>query len=137
MKAAVFIALFLPAAASANFAECLLDKLPGTANDVAAHAIMQTCTAKHPGGFQSVVQGSGRGWFGFKSGPECTAKKAADTRSNRAAQLISVACRNLYDKPPKKLIPYNGKMLTIDEFLNAAPEPGSIEEFLGSPPRHE
>ncbi len=96
---ALAFALLLPIAAEANFAKCLLDQLPGAQNDVAANAIWQTCMGKHPGGMASVGQGSGRGWFSFKSGAECTAKKAADTRSNRAASMINAACRKLYDTP--------------------------------------
>lgn len=84
---------------AANFATCILDKMPGTQNDVAASAVYQVCQGKHPGLFGSVVQGSGRGIFGFDSGAECTAKKAGDTRSQRGAVLIGVACRKLYDEP--------------------------------------
>lgn len=88
MKIAVIVAALLPAVASADFAHCLIDKLPGTENDVAANAIMQICTAEHPGGMPMVEQGSGRGWLSYKSGAECTMKKAGETRSNRAAGLI-------------------------------------------------
>lgn len=107
-----------PAMAGGNYATCLLDKLPGVANDVAANAIVQTCTAKFPGGFQTVGLGSGRGdWFGFKSGAECTAKKAADTRSERAALMIGAACRRLYEDPASP----GAKPVTVDEFLKDAP----------------
>lgn len=84
-------------ASAANFATCILDKLPGTQNDVAAQAIYQVCKSKH-GGLQAVAQGSGRGLFGYASGAECTAKKAGETRSNQAAHMIGVACRKLYDE---------------------------------------
>lgn len=92
------MALAFPCMA-ANMATCLLDKLPGTQNDVAAQAVFQVCSAEHSGGIQAVPQGDGRGMLGFKSGPECTAKKAGDTRSTRAAELIGMACRRLYDIP--------------------------------------
>lgn len=92
------LALAASPAYAANFATCLLDKLPGTANDVAAQAVYQVCLADHPGGIEAVAQGSGRGLFGFGSGAECTAKKAGETRSNRAAVLVGVACRKLYDE---------------------------------------
>lgn len=95
------LALCLAAAGpalAANMATCLLDKLPGTQNDVAAQAVFQVCSAEHPGGIQAVPQGDGRGMLGFKSGPECTVKKAGDTRSTRAAELIGMACRRLYEK---------------------------------------
>lgn len=84
---------------AANYATCILDTLPGTQNDVAAYAAMQVCQGKHPGGLDTVQQGSGRGFFGYDSGAECTAKKAGDTRSQRAAYIIGGACRKLYDEP--------------------------------------
>lgn len=83
---------------SANYATCVLDKAPGVANDPAAYAVAQLCLSEHPGGMPAVPQGSGRGMFSFKSGAECTAKKAADTRSNQAAYLVGAACRKLYDE---------------------------------------
>lgn len=104
----VCLAAAAPALA-ANMATCLLDKLPGTQNDVAAQAVFQVCSAEHPGGIQAVPQGDGRGMLGFKSGPECTAKKAGDTRSTRAAELIGMACRRLYDEP-MKLRPFTGTL---------------------------
>ena len=93
------LALVAAQAQAANYATCLLDKLPGTQNDVAAQANMQVCLGKHRGGIEAAPQGEGRGLFGFNSGAECTAKKAGDTRSNQAAVMIGVACRKLYDKP--------------------------------------
>ena len=91
-----------------NFATCILDKMPGTQNDVAAVAVYQICNSKHPGGIQVVEQGSGRGIFSYDSGAECTAKKAAETRSNRAAHMIGAACKKLYDECGNS---------AIDEFL--------------------
>ena len=84
---------------AANYATCILDTLPGTQNDVAAYAAMQVCQGNYPGGLDTVQQGSGRGFFGYDSGAECTAKKAGDTRSQRAAYIIGGACRKLYDEP--------------------------------------
>lgn len=95
--AALLLALAASPAIAANYATCLLDKLPGTQNDVAANAVLQVCQSKH-GGIQTVAQGSGRGMFSPDSGAECTAKKAADTRSNQAAHMIGVACRRLYEE---------------------------------------
>lgn len=91
--------VLLPSVALAgNFATCMLDKLPAIQNDVAAQAVYQQCEGAYPAGLPAVKQGSGRGLFSFKSGAECTAKKAGDTRSVRAAALIGVACRRLYDE---------------------------------------
>lgn len=83
---------------AANYATCVLDKMPGVANDVAAHAVRQVCRAEHPSGMDGIPQGSGRGFFGFKSGAECTLKKAGDTRSQSAAATIGAACRKLYEE---------------------------------------
>jgi len=108
-----FLALLLLAASpawAANYATCILDKAPGVANDTAANAVHQLCMSEHPGGLQAVPQGSGRGLFGFSSGAECTAKKAGETRSNRAAAMVGVACRRLYDESE------------IDRFLNNTPK---------------
>lgn len=97
----IFAALTLAAAPAwaGNFATCVLDKAPGVANDTAAHAVYQLCLSENPGGIGAVPQGSGRGFFGFSSGAECTAKKAGETRSNQAAHMVGVACRRLYDEP--------------------------------------
>ncbi|MBO9679563.1 MAG: hypothetical protein J7556_15075 [Acidovorax sp.] len=95
---------------AANYASCVLDKLPGVANDVAAQAVHQVCLSEHPGGLEGVQQGAGRGFLAPKSGADCTAKRAADTRSNQAAYLIGVACRRLYDDAPPGLKPFSGKL---------------------------
>ncbi len=107
----ILLALAASPAFAGNFATCVLDKAPGVANDPAAYAVSQLCLSEHPGGIQAVAQGSGRGFLSFKSGAECTVKKAADTRSNQAAHMIGVACRRLYDEPNPFLDPNLGKDL--------------------------
>ena len=105
-------ALLLLAAApafAANYATCILDKMPGSQNDVAASAVARVCANEYPGGNQAVAQGSGRGMFGFKSGVACAAKKAGGTQSNRAASIIWAACNRLYDENE------------VDRFLNGSP----------------
>ncbi len=97
-SALIFSVLLASPATAGNFATCLLDKMPGIQNDVAANAVYQSCIATHPGAFAPIKQGAGRGWFGYKTGADCTAEKAGATRSNRAAVLIGVACRKLYDE---------------------------------------
>ena len=103
MKAVALLAVCVIAAPSismaGDFATCLLDKLPGVQNDPAAHAAWQVCLSKHPAGMVGVKQGSGRGFFSFGSGSQCTLKTAGDTRSGRAAAMVGVACRKLYDEP--------------------------------------
>lgn len=100
--AVVMLAVIMPStpAIAGNFATCILDRMPGTQNDTVAYAIMRICKEKYPGGLDSVIGGGGRGWLGFESGAECSAKKAAKTPNQRAAFIISAACRRLYDKGP-------------------------------------
>lgn len=108
---AIAFVVCAPAIASAgNFAECLLEKLPGVQNDPAAAAAYQVCAAKWPGLLNGVDQGSGRGFFSFDSGAECALKNSSDTRSSRAAMMIRAACNRLYDRPMKALAPYNGPL---------------------------
>ena len=85
-------------AMAGNFAECLLDKLPGVQNDATAYAAAQLCTSKHPERYDSIAQGSGRGLFSYESGAECALDKGADTLSSSAAGQIRVACNRLYNK---------------------------------------
>lgn len=99
MRTAILLVLMLPALAQANYSKCILDNVPGVQNDAAAHAAHQVCLSRHPGGLASVQQGSGRGFFVFESGAACTLKKAADTRSQAGAAMISASCRKLYDAP--------------------------------------
>lgn len=94
---------------SENYATCLIDGLPGTSNHAAHEAIVQTCLQKHPSGFSRIKIGEGRGWFGFKSGAECTIKKAKDTTFPTSAGMIGMACRCLYNQPVT--VEFEGKPL--------------------------
>lgn len=100
MRYALAVALLLPSVALAgNYAECILEAVPGVENDPAAYAAHQVCLSKFPGGLQAVKQGAGRGFFAYDSGAECTLKEAGGTRSQRGAAMISASCRRLYDEP--------------------------------------
>lgn len=97
----IFAALTLAAAPAwaANYATCILDKMPGTQNGAVYAAVFQTCGQEHPSRYSGVEKGSGRGIFGFSDGNACILKKAASTPYQPSAAAISVACRCLYDKP--------------------------------------
>ena len=99
MKPAALLLLTLaaPGAFAGNYATCLPDKLEGVQNDQAARSAIRLCLREHPGGLQSVEQGSGRGFFGYDSGDECALDKASDTRSNVAGYQTRIACYRLYD----------------------------------------
>lgn len=96
--AAIFVA-FSSSATAGNYATCLLKNLPGLQNEAAANAAIKLCMSEHPGGINSVPQGDGRGFLGYKSGAECAMKKAGETRSQLAGNGIYLACRRLYDAP--------------------------------------
>ena len=84
--AAVFVAT---AAHAGNYAECILDKMPGTANAPAAFAVARSCTNEYPGQYGTVERGSGLGLFGFKDPEACIIKKSRDTAQPNAALRIA------------------------------------------------
>ena len=105
MKKAILCSLLLTALASthanaSNYAECLLEKLPGAANQIVTSATVRICSKKYPAMFYGVEYGAGLSVFGFGySNPdECTADKAKNTQSHSAAALIRSACMRLYTK---------------------------------------
>ena len=102
-KTIVFTALlafaFTELASAANYATCLLDKLPGVQNKAATSAAVVMCQTDHPGGMAKVPQGGGRGIFAaYRSGSECTLEKSRDTRFIGAVRLINSACNRLYSE---------------------------------------
>lgn len=97
--AAVFVATI---AHAGNYAECILDKMPGTANAPAALAVSRSCTNEYLGQYGTVERGSGLGLFGFKDPEACIIKKARATAQPNAAFMIAAACRCLYGEPEFK-----------------------------------
>lgn len=93
-------ALLLTSAVYAdNFAECLLEKLPGVQSQPATNAALQICKKKYPANWASVEQGSGRGFFAaYDSGYECALDIGRDTQQRQAAFLITKSCKLLYDE---------------------------------------
>lgn len=108
-----------PVAAADNFAECLLDNLPGVRNRPTTLAALNLCRGKYPGAFGSVPQGAGRGFFAkFDSGGECTLELGRDITDQQGAFLVAKACKLLYDEPNPfndpgygSLIPYDGPVI--------------------------
>jgi hypothetical protein len=93
------LVLAFPSAHAANYATCVLDKMPGTQNFAVHQAVVRECLASYPTGFLDSIKGSGRGIFGFSGRDSCIKKKAANTSFNAAAGAISAACHCLYEKP--------------------------------------
>lgn len=94
-----FTAILSGPTIAGNFATCVLERMPGSQNDVATYSIFQVCLAKYPGGYRVIAQGDGRSWFGYDSGADCAASKAAGTPNHKAGGAIRVACNCLYDPP--------------------------------------
>lgn len=82
-----------------NYATCILDHAELVGSDAAAKAVSQGCLASYPAGMEAVGQGSRNGGTDFRSGAQCSARKAQDTRSEMAAYQIKRACQRLYDHP--------------------------------------
>lgn len=82
-----------------NYADCILDKMPTSETDAVIGAVIRTCTNENPNTFFEIKKGSGRGLFGFSDANACTLKKARGTTNQRAALIISNACRCLFDAP--------------------------------------
>lgn len=108
--ALLLLVVAVPAFAAGNFAECIIDRMPGVQNDAVAGAIARTCLAEHPGGIDVVPQGSGRGWFGYDSGNECIIKKGEKVVSRIGGNLLTGSCNKLYDPAPV-FVPYNGPVI--------------------------
>lgn len=81
---------------AADYATCLLGKLPGVKNAPAHAAALNLCAQQHPDKFFDVRRGSGRGLLGPKSPEQCTLDKARDTSWQPAAGMIMRACGCLY-----------------------------------------
>lgn len=91
------------ATAASNYAECIIDTLPGTQSQAAFTAGMQLCAAKYPDRMFVIKRGAGRGILGFKSANACTADKAKSTSWQPAAWQIRLACECLYGDPAYEL----------------------------------
>ncbi|MBB5190097.1 hypothetical protein HNQ50_000807 [Silvimonas terrae] len=104
MKPILIIGLVLVFAAPLSFAgsfeECILSKMPGTANDQAAFAINKLCRDE-----ATEIATKKTGWFRwYKSGAECMAAKGKDTQSRSASMAIASSCYVLYEPGPPSVL---------------------------------
>lgn len=96
----IALALLASPALAGNFTTCLLDKLPGVQNPLAAQAAVQVCASDYPVGLDSVPLGSGRGLFAdYDSSDQCILEKSSGIQQVRATGLIRMACEKLYRAP--------------------------------------
>lgn len=48
-----------------NYADCILDKMPGSETDAVIGAVLRTCSNENPGLMYSIKKGDGLGIFSF------------------------------------------------------------------------
>ncbi len=89
---------------SATFDGCVLDKMPGVSNALAAKLVLASCVS-----FARANSGSGRGFFAkYASGADCFADKGKSVGDQLGATYVFAACHQLYDRPeldPSKIVP--------------------------------
>jgi len=78
-----------------NFAECTLSRMPSAANDTIALEISRQCSREFP--VNAPVEKKNGFLVAFRSGSECTLKKAKDTPSALASRVIQIQCYRLYE----------------------------------------
>ena len=96
-KIIMIVGLVASSHSYANFAECLIDGMPGTVNQPVFNAVLSGCRTKYPQGYFDIEKGSGRGIFGYKNRQACVVKFAKNTPFPQAAYVINVACGCLYE----------------------------------------
>lgn len=74
-----------------NYYECLLDRMPGVANDFAARQVIADCSKEFP----RRVAEKRSGWLHPTAGA-CILKHGKSTGSQLAGRAIAMACRSLY-----------------------------------------
>ena len=87
-----------------TFDSCILDKMPGVANAVAAKLVLSNCAR-----YARAEPGAGGGILAkYANGLECFADKGKAVGDSLGATYVFSACRQLYDLQeldPTKLVP--------------------------------
>lgn len=93
-KASMLVGLFGPS----NFWECVLDKMPGSQNELAAKLAARHCGQKFPGGATHQVAPSDKvgHWLGRPTAMDCFSKHGKTVASDWASRVIYAACHQLY-----------------------------------------
>lgn len=97
--AAIAMIVMPDASYAGNYATCILDKMPGTANASTQYAIQRACSMDYPNGYYEISRGDGLGFLSFGDENSCIIKKAKDTPHQTAAGSIAKACGCLYQRP--------------------------------------
>ncbi|RDU95254.1 hypothetical protein [Trinickia dinghuensis] len=78
-----------------NLQECLIDRLSGAKNDTVAHELAAECLQRF--GENGRIEKRTGTLAKYHSGRDCTVRKAKDTPSDFAAQVIEANCYLLYE----------------------------------------
>lgn len=78
---------------SSNACTRILDEMPGTQNDQAAHAVVHDCLKKY--GYSRYCP-TRHPWFGTKTATQCIIKYGKNVSSRVGARAISWSCSTLY-----------------------------------------
>lgn len=92
-----------------DYASCVLEKMPGVANDPAAYAVARDCRQRYG------QQQDARNYQSLPASDECTAKYASLTPNRSAANMIAGACNIKFGfdiSTAKPLRPFNGALDT-------------------------
>jgi hypothetical protein len=79
-----------------NYWECILDRLPGTQNDILASQIQMNCLKDFPDTGPVIGKDKVGGLISVPHADDCTMKYEKNTASFFAAQMIYAACHQVY-----------------------------------------
>lgn len=83
-----------------NFAECILENMPGVSNESARSAVYRKCRADFPKMMYEIKKGSSLGLLSdIKSRDECVIQNNKMTLNRNATININTACSCLYETP--------------------------------------
>ena len=101
----VMIALILSGCSSKpeNFAECILEKIPGANSEIVRSAAYQQCRSTFGEMFYDIRKGNKAGVFSsYSDGQECLIDKSKGLVHKNSVINIKTACSCLYDEPQFK-----------------------------------
>ena len=79
-----------------NYWECILEEIPGVANDPAASFVINKCVEEFPDTEEDYEKK--KPLWGVKTAPECVIEYGKDTISPVGVKIILGACYRLYPK---------------------------------------
>lgn len=83
-----------------NFAECVLEKIPGANSEIVRLSAYQQCRSTFDEMFYEIQKGSNTGIFSnYSDGQECLLDKSKGLMHKNSVINIKMACSCLYDKP--------------------------------------